>query len=59
MVSLIRLFGELQGLAFGVKSYGRSGNYSLTLAQSVKWPSQYKKEQVVNASVGIKLLKII
>lgn len=47
--------GRLQGIAIGANSYGRHGNFSLTISQPVSKPSYFKQERVVWFSMGLQL----
>ncbi len=44
--------GDIHGIAFGISSKGRNGNYNITLSQSVRWPTHFYQEQVVSAGIG-------
>ncbi len=47
--------GYLEGIALGIKSYGRYANVSLTLSQSVRWPGFLEREQAVWFAMGFQL----
>ncbi len=47
--------GNLAGIAGGINSYGKYGNFSITLSQSMIWPKKFKKERAVWFSTGFRL----
>ena len=45
--------GSLRGAAIGASSYGKHGNFSLTLSRSLRRPTHFEEERIVSFSMGL------